>query len=517
MKNLYELFSWKSNDSDWSTLVQNLSPRGDYCYAGKDLQCHKNTPKPVKLLSASTPKTLICHDMMGGYLDDRFVNGSEYNDQYLFYHWSAVDIFVYFSHHFITIPPLMWINAAHNHGVQILGTLITEHDDGIEIWNRIFTDESTQNRLVDQLVTIQKHYRFDGYLINIENTLTPDQLPKLKNFLQDLKSRTENGIVIWYDAVSFVDGKLKWQDELNEHNKPAFDICDGIFLNYNWNKSKLQKSLSNAGVRLQDVYVGIDVFPRGRKCAGGFYTKDALSAVRSFGLSAAIFGFGWTHEVEAKTSSESFFSVEKKFWTQLFPYLYVHCPNSIPFKTDYNIGLTSISQEKPLWYDLSLQSFKLSLQSCVNENCERSCFHFAMNDTFSEGGCLLLNTIKNETEIHKLMLCNFFTSEKSPLKFSVSAKTTAEFFPFEILLGVENKNRHFTVILYISDKGEYVLKEVNYSCSITLSEEINQAKTIQTTANQWITNSFLLKFNGTITEVIARIETPTMIGSLSFE
>lgn len=455
--------------------------------------------------------------MMGGYLDDRFVNGSKYNDQYLFYHWSAIDIFVYFSHHFITIPPLMWINAAHNHGVQILGTLITEWDDGVKIWNEIFLDESTQNRLVDQLVTIQKHYKFDGYLINIENKLTPDQLPKLKKFLQDLKSRIEDGIVIWYDSVSFVDGKLNWQDELNEHNKPAFDICDGIFLNYNWSSYKLQKSLMNAGARLQDIYVGIDVFPRGRKKAGGFFTKDALSTVRSFGLSAAIFGFGWTHEVEAKNSTKGFFNVENEFWSQLIPYLYIHCPNSIPFKTDYNIGLIGIPQDKPLWYDLSSQSFKLNLQSCLNGDAERSCFQCTMNDTFFEGGCLLLNAIDSETEIHKLMLCNFLTTEKSPLNFSLSAKTVAQFRPFEILLGVENKSRHFTVILYFSDKGKYLLNEVDYSCSITLSEKINQFKIIQTTPDQWITNSFLLKFDGIITEIRARIEIPTMIGSLSFE
>lgn len=36
-----------------------------------------------------------------------------------------------------------------------------------------------------------------------------------------------------YDSVT-VDGKLNWQDQLNEHNKPFFDICDGIFVNYTW-------------------------------------------------------------------------------------------------------------------------------------------------------------------------------------------------------------------------------------------------------------------------------------------
>ena len=36
-----------------------------------------------------------------------------------------------------------------------------------------------------------------------------------------------------YDSVT-LDGKLNWQDQVNEHNKPFFDICDGIFVNYTW-------------------------------------------------------------------------------------------------------------------------------------------------------------------------------------------------------------------------------------------------------------------------------------------
>lgn len=45
-------------------------------------------------------------------------------DGYSFYNWSQIDYFVYFSHHLITIPPLAWINIAHQNGVKILGTHI---------------------------------------------------------------------------------------------------------------------------------------------------------------------------------------------------------------------------------------------------------------------------------------------------------------------------------------------------------------------------------------------------------
>lgn len=43
---------------------------------------------------------------------------------FILFHWWYVDIFVYFSHNFITIPPVGWINQAHKHGVPILGKQI---------------------------------------------------------------------------------------------------------------------------------------------------------------------------------------------------------------------------------------------------------------------------------------------------------------------------------------------------------------------------------------------------------
>lgn len=51
----------------------------------------------------------------------RFVQGSAAQNPYAFYHWQYVDIFVYFSHHMVTIPPVGWTNAAHKHGVCVLG------------------------------------------------------------------------------------------------------------------------------------------------------------------------------------------------------------------------------------------------------------------------------------------------------------------------------------------------------------------------------------------------------------
>lgn len=47
-------------------------------------------------------------------------------EDYYFYHWQYVEAFIYFSHHFLSIPPPCWTNAAHCNRRLSLGTMITE-------------------------------------------------------------------------------------------------------------------------------------------------------------------------------------------------------------------------------------------------------------------------------------------------------------------------------------------------------------------------------------------------------
>lgn len=49
---------------------------------------------------------------------------------YRFNHWAYIDIFVYFGHYTVTLPPPSLTNIAHRHGVKVLGTLIFEWDAG---------------------------------------------------------------------------------------------------------------------------------------------------------------------------------------------------------------------------------------------------------------------------------------------------------------------------------------------------------------------------------------------------
>ncbi|XP_027811384.1 cytosolic endo-beta-N-acetylglucosaminidase isoform X1 [Marmota flaviventris] len=313
-------------------------------------------------LSSRRPRTLLCHDMMGGYLEDRFIQGSAVQNPYSFYHWQYIDIFVYFSHHTVTIPPVGWTNAAHRHGVCVLGTFITEWNDGARLCEAFLAgEERSYQAVADRLVQIAQFFHFDGWLINIENPLSLAAVRNTPLFLRylttQLHRQVPGSLVLWYDSV-LQSGSLKWQDELNEHNRVFFDSCDGFFTNYNWREEHLERMLGQAGERLADVYVGVDVFARGNVVGGRFDTDKSLELIRKHGFSAALFAPGWVYECLEKAD---FFQNQDKFWSLLQRFLPTHSICSLPFITSFCLGMGTrrvcYGQEQAVgpWYHPSAQ------------------------------------------------------------------------------------------------------------------------------------------------------------------
>ncbi|XP_076635852.1 cytosolic endo-beta-N-acetylglucosaminidase-like isoform X2 [Colletes latitarsis] len=336
-KNLKELYDNVDNLKLWPP-IKELRELADYVYLGYEIDATKLDLEKVD--KEKLPRTLLCHDMKGGYLEDRFINGSKSHNSYLFYHWSVVDTFVYFSHHFVTIPPFGWINAAHDHGVKILGTVITEREG---IWEPILETLETARRFADALIHVAKFYKFEGWLLNVENVIETSFVNNLLYFMKYLTERIHTEIrgseIIWYDSITR-EGKLHWQNELNDKNVDFFLNCDGIYLNYNWTQSKLANSYTLAKSHnrdVRDIYVGLDVWGRGCPGGGGFNSTYALEKIRQEGLSVGIFASGWTHEF---FGPKTFHVLENLFWAQLFPYLYVHVPiyDSEVFKTSFCRG-----------------------------------------------------------------------------------------------------------------------------------------------------------------------------------
>ncbi|KAE8575778.1 hypothetical protein XENTR_v10003938 [Xenopus tropicalis] len=342
LSNLEELFSWKPTNQDaFNVAVVPIAKRHP----------------PIE---SQRPKTLVCHDMMGGYQDDRFIQGSGAQQPYIFYHWQHIDIFVYFSHRMFSLPPVCWTNAAHKNGVCVLGTFITEWEDGAKTCESFLAgEESTYHAVADQMVRLAEYYKFDGWFINIENVLSPVAVSNLPLFLSYLKEqlheRIPGGMVLWYDSVIH-EGELKWQNELNDKNRNFFDSCDGIFTNYNWMEDHLQRMEEDP--RRTDIYVGVDIFARGEVVGGKFDTVKSLQMIRQYGLSAALFAPGWVYECLEK---EQFLQNQDKFWSLLDSQLLIHSLCTLPICSSFCLGYGKKrysfgeGEDSGPWFNLSAQ------------------------------------------------------------------------------------------------------------------------------------------------------------------
>eukprot|EP00466_Bigelowiella_natans_P011053 jgi/Bigna1/81569/fgenesh1_pg.81_\ len=222
----------------------------------------------------------------------------------------------------VSIPPLPSQNPTqigHRNGVKVIGTIITEWEEGKKINTTLL---ERPRFFAQKLVDICVYYGFDGYLVNIEadvgcqagntsKSILPmlvfnhhyslSSLSKMVNFVVELKNALHkslgHSLVIWYDSIDPRDGKVRYQNVLNEVNKPFFDACDGILTNYFWKKGDPHKSNQVANERRFDVYSGIDVFGRGSFGGGKFNSHIALEEVKRGGTSVCLFAPGWTYEV----------------------------------------------------------------------------------------------------------------------------------------------------------------------------------------------------------------------------
>ena len=334
--------------------------------------------------SQDATKIICCHDMMGGYLEDRHVMGSD-RASYTFRHWRCIDGFVYFSHWFVTIPPPCWVNAGHRHGCPVYGTIITESDAGRELLEEMLSSRSKMERSVQQLVNIALYYRFDGWLVNVENEIDVERVPNLLEFVSMLTEAMHRALdhakVLWYDAVT-VNGTLEWQNALTPLNRPFFDRCDGIWINYTWKEGDPNRIRDAAGERWRDVYLGVDCFGRGTYGGGGLNTYVGVEAAKNAALNVGLFAPAWPYEhykdgdedrldVQAnnalKEMYRSWYEFDEEFWYRIDRVNNRRRPviTMLPFSTDFSVGQGSAYYSNGAlvgpgrsWYNLNLQSLQ---------------------------------------------------------------------------------------------------------------------------------------------------------------
>lgn len=187
-------------------------------------------------------------------------------------HLQYVEIFVYFSHKLVCVPPPTWTNTMHRNGVKVLGTFMIEpHTPQIE---RMLEQKAGEFIIARQLATMADAYGFDGWLLNVEGEFprhVSDYLNKVTGFISSLRFMLRpTGKVVWYDALTS-DNEVDYQNSLTPKNLAYVLAADAVFTNYKWTTAKLEEAQITAekyNIKSVDVFFGVDVWAQNTNMPG---------------------------------------------------------------------------------------------------------------------------------------------------------------------------------------------------------------------------------------------------------
>ncbi|KAG0618838.1 hypothetical protein M758_4G094900 [Ceratodon purpureus] len=450
------------------------------------------------------PQLLVCHDFKGGYQEDKWVQGKEGMEGYVLWHWHLVDVFVYFSHSLVTIPPPGWINAAHKHGVPVLGTFITEWAHGASVCRSLLASADICCMYASRLAELAFEFGFDGWLINIENEVDMKDLPRLHLFVQHLRqcmqSQSPNSLVIWYDAVT-EEGRLDWQNCLNEKNRFFFGDSDGLFTNYSWSEYMAESSANLAGERAPEVYMGVDVFGRNTFGGGGWNCNKALKVARKAKVSAALFAPGWVFETNQPPSFEV---AQTRWWKTIQDCWPVgrFSPTRLPFFTDFNRGCGArVSVEGNVvstqpWFNLSCQNLQpiLKVTAQPQNSLEANMSHEA---AYGGGSCLRISG--SEDTLGLVLLYESYVPVKGN-RFHVS-HSVLELDNLNICLALHIQMDSSRFLVLLADEEAIIDVPPNLqSCVVKRSDPISES------SGMWLVRKHILELGAcTITQIHAAV------------
>ncbi|QCE01374.1 cytosolic endo-beta-N-acetylglucosaminidase 1-like [Vigna unguiculata] len=449
-------------------------------------------------------RILVCHDMAGGYLDDKWVQGGTNADAYAIWHWHLIDVFVYFSHNLVTLPPPSWTNAAHRHGVKVLGSFITESEKGSAICEKLLSTKESARMYAERLAELAFKLGFDGWLLNMEVELQPKQIPNLKEFISHLSLTTHSSVpgslVIWYDSVT-IEGDLYYQNELNELNRPFFDLCDGLFANYEWEENYPSRSGSVAGDRKFDVYMGIDVFGRGTYGGGQWNTNRALDVVRKGDVSAAIFAPGWVYETKQapdfETAQNRWWSLVEKSWGIVRKYL-----RTLPFYTNFDqgrgfhISVDGDQISEATWCNISSQGIQPLLEFADSSTNPIQLLVDLKEASYSGGGNITFKgSLEKDTKFMRRIYEGEFILSESLIHFFYSVKSDSNSSLGIVLKFTSTVNKSMSVLL----TSQGIMDDVSSAFTKVVTTNEHKGK-----APGWVINEGAIEMKGyVLTEIHA--------------
>lgn len=277
---IYDIEKWSPETDPYAELMRANVPIQERIEPLAATQANQNLKSEAEIL------------VMGGDYGNSFFEGLPYNNdfsQYQYNFWQYTDYYAswhgvvtkgvpmslyepegpwqnrFFEFGIINVPNPAYTNAAHKNGVKSLGAIFLPRA-GQAPKQMIAQDENGEFPIGKKLIEFANYYGFDGFFINLEETVPAADVPIYKQFTKYLM---ENGLYIQsYDSI-LPDGRLQYQNQLNEKNSHWIkddkygNVNDSLFINYDWFRSnRIETSLQHAADRgidpFKQVFFGVE-------------------------------------------------------------------------------------------------------------------------------------------------------------------------------------------------------------------------------------------------------------------
>ncbi|MFI1366588.1 endo-beta-N-acetylglucosaminidase [Streptomyces griseochromogenes] len=352
--------------------------------------------------------------------------GSATADYYALTHWACLDELVFWGgsagEGLILAPNAPIVDAAHRHGVPVLGTVFlppTAYGGRLQ-WTRdlVQKDSSGHYPLAAQLVAVAAAHGFDGWFLNAETGGGNTALgTAMLAFVKELKAlaAAKGQRVTWYDAMT-VNGTVSWQGALDSQNQAFFQAADDMFVDFRWSAATLASSGTKAGQLGRgryELWAGVDVESNGSDTSVDW--DAVVPAGKAHITSIGFYRPEWTrnHLPDGQRTPGDFHAADDRFWTGRSldparpdasdpwraPAVSVadrSTVSSVPFASVFNTGHGlrwyedgAVTSDAP-WNHLGLQDLLPSRQWAVRTAGRRPSVSFDFADAWRGGSSVLV-------------------------------------------------------------------------------------------------------------------------------
>ncbi len=394
-------------------------------------------------------KLMVC-SLANAKHDSTSAQGTDSFTSYAFNYWQYATSFVYWSSSeegLIVCPTGEFTDAAHTNGVPVMATIGFPWNTGSN--SNVTKFVKNWQQAADKLIEVMDYYGFDGYFFNEESACSQSEAQMLDRMIRYLHKQRPDMLIGWYDSVT-TSGSINYQDAVSNSNSGwVKNTSDGngvdeFFMNYNWNDSKVNTTIStmkSIGRSQYDAFAGIDVQ---QNCMNTSYNKNAFFQNGKAQLSLALYCPNST--MGLASSGADFHKYEQQFytndsgdprktsansngWVGMSTYFADHTTiRSLPFVTNFNSGhgkgyyIDGVLSRDSAWSYQSNQDIMPTWTWIIDSDGSKLNGSYDFNDAYNGGTSLCFSGSLTGGKANDIMLYSTDVNITGTTQLSLTTK-----------------------------------------------------------------------------------------------